>query len=52
MNVDVLQKVIPLKNVTCIRKAKTAGVFPNAIEIIAWGRQVSVDASLRELGGN
>ncbi|CAK9229334.1 unnamed protein product [Sphagnum troendelagicum] len=33
------KKVIPLKNVTCIRKAKTAGVFPNAIEIIAWGKK-------------
>lgn len=35
-----LQKVIPLKDITCVRKAKTAGVFPNAIEITSWGKKV------------
>ncbi|BBN19713.1 hypothetical protein MPTK1_8g12980 [Marchantia polymorpha subsp. ruderalis] len=33
------KKVIPLKDVTCVRKAKTAGVFPNAIEITGWGKK-------------
>ncbi|GBG60215.1 hypothetical protein CBR_g3459 [Chara braunii] len=33
------KKVIPLKDVTCVRKAKTAGVFPNAIEITALGKR-------------
>ncbi|CAM6091243.1 unnamed protein product [Calypogeia fissa] len=33
------KKVIPLKDITCVRKAKTAGVFPNAIEITSWGKK-------------
>ncbi|KAL2609524.1 hypothetical protein R1flu_028097 [Riccia fluitans] len=33
------KKVIPLKDVTSVRKAKTAGVFPNAIEITGWGKK-------------
>jgi hypothetical protein len=32
--------VIILKDVTSVRKAKTAGLFPNAIEIEAWGKKV------------
>ena len=35
-----LQKVIVLKDVTSVHKAKTAGLFPNAIEIVAWGKKV------------
>jgi hypothetical protein len=34
------KKIIPLKDITCVRKAKTAGVFPNAIEITSWGKKV------------
>lgn len=34
------QKVIPLKDVTCVRKARTVSVFPNAIEIVSWGKKV------------
>lgn len=33
------KKVIILKDVTCVRKARTAGLFPNAIEIVAWGKK-------------
>ncbi|KAL3699206.1 hypothetical protein R1sor_017228 [Riccia sorocarpa] len=33
------RKVIPLKDVTSVRKAKTAGMFPNAIEITGWGKK-------------
>ncbi|KAJ7552356.1 hypothetical protein O6H91_06G052100 [Diphasiastrum complanatum] len=33
------KKVIPLKDVTFVRKARTAGLFPNAIEITAWGKK-------------
>ena len=44
-----MQKVNPLKDVTCVRKARTAGVFPNALEIVAWGKKVSMRASLGEL---
>ncbi|KAG9452168.1 hypothetical protein H6P81_005072 [Aristolochia fimbriata] len=29
------KKVIPFHEVTCVRKAKTAGIFPNAIEIVS-----------------
>ncbi|MCL7029842.1 hypothetical protein MKW94_030059, partial [Papaver nudicaule] len=32
-------KAIPFSEVTCIRKAKTAAIFPNAIEIIAGGKR-------------
>lgn len=50
LRVFLVQKVIPLKDVTCVRKARTAGVFPNALEIVAWGKKVSMRASLGELG--
>ncbi|KAI3852821.1 hypothetical protein MKX03_028655 [Papaver bracteatum] len=33
------KKAIPFNEVTCIRKAKTAGIFPNAIDIIAAGKR-------------
>ncbi|ESW06463.1 hypothetical protein PHAVU_010G049900 [Phaseolus vulgaris] len=33
------KKVIPLPEVTCVRRAKTAGIFPNAIEIQAGNRK-------------
>ncbi|KAI3956801.1 hypothetical protein MKW92_033588 [Papaver armeniacum] len=33
------KKAIPFNEVTCIRKAKTAGIFPNAIDIIAGGKR-------------
>ncbi|XP_010544358.1 PREDICTED: protein VASCULAR ASSOCIATED DEATH 1, chloroplastic isoform X2 [Tarenaya hassleriana] len=29
------KKVIPFEEVTCVKRAKTAGIFPNAIEIVA-----------------
>ncbi|XP_042483039.1 protein VASCULAR ASSOCIATED DEATH 1, chloroplastic [Macadamia integrifolia] len=29
------KKIIPFNEVTCVRKAKTAAIFPNAIEIVA-----------------
>ncbi|XP_057981673.1 protein VASCULAR ASSOCIATED DEATH 1, chloroplastic isoform X2 [Malania oleifera] len=35
----MLQKIIPFHEVTCVRKAKTAGIFPNAIEILAGSRK-------------
>lgn len=38
--VPVIQKTIPLQEVTDVRKAKTAAIFPNAIEIIAGSRRV------------
>ncbi|KAH6554817.1 hypothetical protein KP509_1Z304700 [Ceratopteris richardii] len=34
-----LQKIILLKDVTSVRKARTVGLFPNAIEIVAWGKK-------------
>ncbi|KAF9613095.1 hypothetical protein IFM89_005574 [Coptis chinensis] len=33
------KKTIPFNEVTCVRKAKTAGIFPNAIEIVAGGKK-------------
>ncbi|KAG0611474.1 hypothetical protein M758_7G143600 [Ceratodon purpureus] len=33
------KKIVPLKDVTCVRKARTASVFPNAIEIVSWGKK-------------
>ncbi|KAI3885350.1 hypothetical protein MKW98_002742 [Papaver atlanticum] len=33
------KKAIPLNEVSCIRKAKAAGIFPNAIDIIAGGKK-------------
>lgn len=38
--VTVIQKTIPLQEVTDVRKAKTAAIFPNAIEIVAGTRRV------------
>ena len=39
--VPVFQKTIPLQEVTDVRKAKTAAIFHNAIEIVAGSRRVS-----------
>ena len=36
----VLQKIIPLQEITALRRAKTAGIFPNAIEIIVGEKKV------------
>lgn len=36
-----MQKIIPLNEITAIRKAKTAAIFPNAIEIAAGGKKVN-----------
>ncbi|KAL5728308.1 GRAM domain-containing protein [Ranunculus cassubicifolius] len=33
------KKTIPLDELTCVRKAKTAAIFPNAIEIVAGGKK-------------
>lgn len=33
------KKIIPFHEVTCVRRAKTAGIFPNAIEIFAGGKK-------------
>lgn len=33
------KKIIPLRDITSVEKAKTAGIFPNAIEIVAWGKK-------------
>ncbi|XP_043717212.1 protein VASCULAR ASSOCIATED DEATH 1, chloroplastic-like [Telopea speciosissima] len=33
------KKIIPINEVTCVRKAKTAAIFPNAIEIVAGGKK-------------
>ncbi|XP_010692054.2 protein VASCULAR ASSOCIATED DEATH 1, chloroplastic isoform X1 [Beta vulgaris subsp. vulgaris] len=33
------KKIIPLQDVTAVRRAKTAGIFPNAIEIEATGKK-------------
>ncbi|OIW18820.1 hypothetical protein TanjilG_25263, partial [Lupinus angustifolius] len=35
----MFQRIIPLPEVTGVRRAKTAGLFPNAIEIIAGSRK-------------
>jgi hypothetical protein len=34
-----IQKTIPLQDVTDVRKAKTAAIFPNAIEIVAGAKR-------------
>lgn len=39
----VLQKIIPFQEVTSVKRAKTAGIFPTAIEIFAGGRKVVLD---------
>jgi hypothetical protein len=36
------QKTIPLQDVTDVRKAKTAAIFPNAIEIVAGAKRVRI----------
>lgn len=36
----VLQKIIPFADISCVKRAKTAGIFPNAIEILAGGKKV------------
>ncbi|GAV82464.1 GRAM domain-containing protein [Cephalotus follicularis] len=33
------KKIIPFHEITSVKRAKTAGIFPNAIEIIAGGRK-------------
>lgn len=33
------KKTIPFHEVSCVRKAKTAGIFPNAIDIVAGGKK-------------
>ncbi|XP_074280030.1 protein VASCULAR ASSOCIATED DEATH 1, chloroplastic-like isoform X2 [Silene latifolia] len=33
------KKIIPFEDVTTVRRAKTAGIFPNAIEIVAAGKK-------------
>ncbi|RRT38605.1 hypothetical protein BHM03_00044906 [Ensete ventricosum] len=35
INGFVVQKIILFHEITCVRKAKTVAIFPNAIEIIA-----------------
>ena len=35
-----MQKTIPFHEITCVRKAKTAAVFPNAIEIVTGDKKV------------
>lgn len=36
----MFQKIIPFPEVTSVRRAKTAGLFPNAIEILAGNKKV------------
>ncbi|XP_023644716.1 protein VASCULAR ASSOCIATED DEATH 1, chloroplastic [Capsella rubella] len=33
------KKVIPFSEISCVKRAKTAGIFPNAIEILAGGKK-------------
>lgn len=40
-----IQKIIPFHEVTSVRRAKTAGIFPNAIEISAGGKKVVLDSA-------
>ena len=42
----MLQKIIPFQEVTCVKRAKTAGIFPNAIEICAGVKKVMVDLNI------
>ena len=39
----MLQKIIAFQEVTSVRRAKTAGIFPNAIEIFSGGKKVILD---------
>jgi hypothetical protein len=36
-----MQKTIPLNEISSVHKAKTAAIFPNAIEIFAGGKNVN-----------
>lgn len=40
------QKIIPFQEVTCVKRAKTAGIFPNAIEIYAGAKKVMADLNI------
>ena len=44
-----IQKTIPLQEVTDVRKAKTAAIFPNAIEIVAGSKRVGTYHCLKFL---
>ncbi|KFK42584.1 hypothetical protein AALP_AA1G014400 [Arabis alpina] len=33
------KKIIPFAEISCVKRAKTAGIFPNAIEILAAGKK-------------
>ncbi|CAL9213233.1 unnamed protein product [Arabidopsis halleri] len=33
------KKIIPFADISCVKRAKTAGIFPNAIEILAGGKK-------------
>ncbi|ESQ36841.1 hypothetical protein EUTSA_v10007106mg [Eutrema salsugineum] len=33
------KKIIPFAEISCVKRAKTAGIFPNAIEILAGGKK-------------
>ncbi|KAF8113043.1 hypothetical protein N665_0058s0134 [Sinapis alba] len=33
------KKIIPFSEISCVKRAKTAGIFPNAIEILAGGKK-------------
>lgn len=37
----LFQKIIPFAEISSVKRAKTAGIFPNAIEILAGGKKVS-----------
>ncbi|XP_054794902.1 protein VASCULAR ASSOCIATED DEATH 1, chloroplastic-like isoform X2 [Prosopis cineraria] len=45
------KRVIPLDEVTSVRKAKTAGLFPNAIEIFAGGKKEAISESSSQENG-
>ena len=42
----MLQRIIPFQEVTCVKRAKTAGIFPNAIEILAGEKKVVADLNI------
>ena len=42
-----IQKVIPFHEITDVKRAKTAGIFSNAIEIFAGGKKVLLDMEYR-----
>lgn len=37
-----MKKIIPFHELTCVRKAKTVAIFPNAIEIVAGAKKVTI----------